>query len=286
MESPTYPNAIATLRQTGARPVSLPLDPSGWDVDAIAAAVRQTAPRAALLIPDFHNPTGALMPTSQRAAIARVLGRARSVPVIDETLAELALDAAGSMPEPFAAHLPRSVTVGSASKTFWGGLRIGWVRAPASLMPVLLQQRLMLDLGAPVVEQLALRRLLADREALVAERRTSLLISRDALVKALAARLPDWQVTVPGGGLSLWCELPEALSTAVTVAAEAEGLVLASGPQFAVEGGLERWLRLPFTHAPEVLTDAVDRLARAWESATRQPSTRRSSRSRRTPLVA
>ena len=172
------------------------------------------------------------------------------------------------------------------SKTFWGGLRIGWVRAPASLMPVLLQQRLMLDLGAPVVEQLALRRLLADREALVAERRTSLLISRDALVKALAARLPDWQVTVPGGGLSLWCELPEALSTAVTVAAEAEGLVLASGPQFAVEGGLERWLRLPFTHAPEVLTDAVDRLARAWESATRQPSTRRPSRSRRTPLVA
>ena len=286
MESPTYPNAIATLRQTGARPVSLPVDPSGWDVDAIAAAVRQTGPRAALLIPDFHNPTGALMPTSQRAAIARVLGRARSVPVIDETLAELALDAAGSMPEPFAAHLPRSVTVGSASKTFWGGLRIGWVRAPASLMPVLLQQRLMLDLGAPVVEQLALRRLLADREALVAERRTSLLISRDALVKALAARLPDWQVTVPGGGLSLWCELPEALSTAVTVAAEAEGLVLASGPQFAVEGGLERWLRLPFTHAPEVLTDAVDRLARAWESATRQPSTRRSSRSRRTPLVA
>ena len=86
-------------------------------------------------------------------------------------------------------------------------------------------------------------------------------------MKALAARLPDWQVTVPGGGLSLWCELPEALSTAVTVAAEAEGLVLASGPQFAVEGGLERWLRLPFTHAPEVLADAVDRLARAWESA-------------------
>ena len=153
MESPTYPNAIATLRQTGARPVSLPLDPSGWDDDADRRAVRQTAPRAALLIPDFHNPTGALMPSGQRASIARVLGRAGSVPVIDETLAELALDAAGSMPEPFAAHLPRSVTVGSASKTFWGGLRIGWVRAPASLMPALLQQRLMLDLGAPVVEQ-------------------------------------------------------------------------------------------------------------------------------------
>ena len=287
MESPTYPNAIATLRQTGARPVSLPLDPSGWDDDAVAAAVRQTAPRAALLIPDFHNPTGALMPSGQRASIARVLGRARTVPVIDETLAELARDPAGAMPEPFAAHLPRSVTVGSASKTFWGGLRIGWVRAPGGLMPALLQQRLMLDLGAPVVEQLALRRLLAGREALVAERRTSLLVSRGALVQALADRLPDWRVTVPGGGLSLWCELPDALSTAVTVAAEAEGLVLASGPQFAVEGGLERWLRLPFTHPPEVLVDAVDRLARAWESAAADRSARRRSVTRRrTPLVA
>jgi len=106
-------------------------------------------------------------------------------------------------------------------------------------------------------------------------------------VQALAARLPDWRVTVPGGGLSLWCELPDALSTAVTVAAEAEGLVLASGPQFAVEGGLERWLRLPFTHPPEVLVDAVDRLARAWESAAADRSARRRSVTRRrTPLVA
>jgi DNA-binding transcriptional MocR family regulator len=286
MESPTYPNAIATLRQTGARPVSLPLDPTGWDDEALAAAVRQTTPRAALLIPDFHNPTGALMPSAQRETIAGVLGRARTVPVIDETLAELALDTAGPMPEPFAAHLPRSVTVGSASKTFWGGLRIGWVRAPAGLMPALLQQRLMLDLGAPVVEQLALLRLLAGREALVAERRASLVASRDALVGALSARLPEWHVAVPRGGLSLWCQLPQALSTAVTVAAEAEGLVLASGPQFAVEGGLERWLRLPFTHPPEVLVDAVDRLARAWESATAGRAARRRSVRRRTPLVA
>jgi DNA-binding transcriptional MocR family regulator len=287
MESPTYPNAIATLRQTGARPVSLPLDPSGWDDDAVAAAVRQTTPRAALLIPDFHNPTGALMPSAQRATTAGVLARARTVPIIDETLAELALDAARAMPEPFAAHLPRSVTVGSASKAFWGGLRIGWVRAPAGLMPALLQQRLMLDLGAPVVEQLALLRLLAGREALAAERRASLVASRDALVGALSARLPQWRVTVPRGGLSLWCHLPEALSTAVTVAAEAEGLVLASGPQFAVEGGLERWLRLPFTHPPEVLVDAVDRLARAWESAAADRAARRRAvQRRRTPLVA
>jgi bifunctional pyridoxal-dependent enzyme with beta-cystathionase and maltose regulon repressor activities len=71
------------------------------------------------------------------------------------------------------------------------------------------------------------------------------------------------------------------------VAAEAEGLLLASGPQFAVEGGLERWLRLPFAHPAEVLVDAVDRLARAWEGAVAdRAARRRSGRRRRTPLVA
>ena len=73
LESPTYPNAIDTLRRSGARPVALPLDRDGWDVEAAEAALRQTAPRAAYLIPDFHNPTGALMPDAQRAALGDAL---------------------------------------------------------------------------------------------------------------------------------------------------------------------------------------------------------------------
>ena len=207
--------------------------------------------------------------------------------VIDETLAELALDPAGAMPEPFAAHLPRSVTVGSASKTFWGGLRIGWVRAPGSLMPALLQQRLMLDLGAPVVEQPALRRLLAGREALVAGAPCLAAGLAGALVQALAARLPDWRVTVPGVASACGASSPTRCPRRSPWRQRRRVWCLASGPQFAVEGGLERWLRLPFTHPPEVLVDAVDRLARAWESAAADRSARRRSVTRRrTPLVA
>ena len=100
LESPTYPNAIDTLRRSGARPVALPLDRDGWDVGAADAALRQTAPRAAYLIPDFHNPTGALMPDAQRAALGDALAGTHTVGVVDETLVDLAHDPDLVMPRP------------------------------------------------------------------------------------------------------------------------------------------------------------------------------------------
>jgi DNA-binding transcriptional MocR family regulator len=175
------------------------------------------------------------------------------------------------------------VTVGGASKSFWGGLRIGWIRAPHDLVANLLSARLSLDLGAPVLEQLVLLELLSHRDEILAERRAAVAASRDVLVGALRERLPQWEFRVPNGGLCLWVQLPEALSTAVTAAADRHGLVLAPGPQFAVEGGMERFLRIPFTsHAPDLLVEAVDRLALAWQDAV---SARPAGRPR-SPLVA
>ena len=267
-ESPTYPNAIDTLRRSGARPVALPLAREGWDHDAAEAALRQTAPRAAYLIPDFQNPTGALMSEEQRRGLGRALAGTHTVGIVDETLVELAHDPGLRMPRPLAAHYQRTVTLGGASKTFWGGLRVGWIRAPQDLMAALVAARLTLDLGAPVLEQLVLLELLARREEILAERRAVVALARDALAGAIRHRLPDWRFTMPAGGLCLWVELPEALSTPLTAAADRRGLVLAPGAQFAVEGGLERFLRLPFTgHSPEVLVDAVERLALAWDDA-------------------
>jgi DNA-binding transcriptional MocR family regulator len=66
---------------------------AAWDLDGIEAAVRQTAPRAAYLIPDFQNPSGALMDAADRGRVAALLQRSRTLAVIDETLVELGLDA-------------------------------------------------------------------------------------------------------------------------------------------------------------------------------------------------
>ena len=266
VESPSYPNAIATLAGAGARAVPFPVD-DGWDAGAFADLLRQSAPRAAFLIPDFHNPTGHLLSTDDRARAADALAQTGTTPIVDETLAELSLEAGHQAPRPFAAWSRGAVTVGSASKTFWGGLRLGWLRAPAPVMSTLLQHRLTLDLGAPVVEQLALVHLLDRREELLQERRAALTVQRVALAAALRTQLPEWGFRLPVGGLSLWCQLPRALSTALTVTAEREGLLLAAGPQFSVGPGLERRIRLPFTPPVEVLDTAVARLAVAWESA-------------------
>ena len=283
LESPTYPNAIDTLRRSGARPVALPLDRDGWDVDAADAALRQTAPRAAYLIPDFHNPTGALMPDAQRAELAGVLASTHTVGIVDETLVDLAHDPELVLPRPLGAHHPRTVTLGGASKSFWGGLRVGWIRAPRDLMAALVSARLTLDLGAPVLEQLVLTDLLAHREPIITERRSAIVSSRDALVGALRNRLPQWHFRMPEGGLCLWVELPDALSTPLCAAADQRGVVLAPGAQFAVEGGMERFVRLPFTgHPPEVVDEAVERLALAWDDA----QSARLSRHGGSPLVA
>src|SRR3546814_13301736 len=70
------------------------------------------------------------------------------------------------MPRPLAAHVEEAggeaITVGSASKMLWGGLRLGWIRAPHSRLDALTNARLTLDLGAPIVEQLALLHLLKE----------------------------------------------------------------------------------------------------------------------------
>ena len=285
VENPGYPNTIDAARRGGARLVPLALDPDGWDVEESARTVRAAAATAALLIPDFHNPTGALMGDDDRAVLARALRQARTVPVIDETIAEVDLDG-GPMPLPFAAHDPRAITVGSSSKSHWGGLRTGWVRAPRTALAGLVESRVTSDLGAPVLEQLVLLELMRIAPGLTPERRDDLCASRDALVAALGARLPELRFRVPRGGLFLWCELPEGVdASGVAVAAEDEGLLVAAGPRFAVVGGLERWVRLPYVLAPEVMTDAVDRLARAVETV-RAGGPGDSARGRRGPSAA
>lgn len=281
MESPTYPNAIAAMRRPGGRTVGVTVEPTGWDTDSVEAALRQTAPKVAMLIPDFHNPTGALMDDDQRSAIGRALTRTRTAGLVDETLVDMALEET-DMPAPMAAYALGTITIGSASKSFWGGLRIGWLRAPQEQVGALTEARLSLDLGAPVLEQLVLSHLLGRRDELLAHRRQTVRAARDALVEAVRRQLPDWRFAVPPGGLALWCELPAPLSSALCAAAERQGVWLAPGPRFAVETGLERYIRLPYTLGPDLLTEAVARIAVAWQEAQRQ----RSTSTRRNALVA
>ncbi|MBJ7357492.1 MAG: PLP-dependent aminotransferase family protein, partial [Nocardioides sp.] len=84
-------------------------------------------------------------------------------------------------------------------------------------------------------------------------------------VSAVRTHVPSWDFRVPTGGLALWCRLPEALGTAVAAAAERHGVIVAPGPVFAAEGGLDRFLRIPWTKRPDELTLAAERIGAAWD---------------------
>ena len=269
MESPTYPNAIMAMRGVGARVSGADIDQPGWATSSLVDTVGQLRPSTAYLMPDWHNPTGQLMDDGERSRLSAALRQAGTLTVVDETMAEMAIDDV-EMPLPFAAHLADTVTIGSASKAFWGGLRIGWVRAPRPRLSALITSRLTLDLGAPVLEQLALVHLMRERASVLESRRRQLAESRAALLSAVAEQLPSWCYRVPAGGLSLWCELPRPASTALAAAAERHGLQLAAGPLFAPEGGLDRFVRLPFSQSPERLREAVSRLAETWDDVARR----------------
>jgi DNA-binding transcriptional MocR family regulator len=269
LESPTYSNAIDALRHSGGRTVAYPVSAAGWDTAGFEQALRQNSPALAYLIPEFQNPTGAWMGEDERRGIARSLRRHRTRAIVDETLVELSLDG-GSPRTPLAAHLPDAVTIGSASKAFWGGLRIGWIRAPHDLVRPMIETRAAMDLGAAPFEQLVAARLLADRETVLAQQRIRLREQRDHLAQRLAETLPDWQLVLPAGGLTLWISLPDESSSRLAAAAHAHGVVVTPGPRFYVGGGGERNLRLPYTATETVLTEAVERLAAVWADVHRR----------------
>jgi DNA-binding transcriptional MocR family regulator len=166
------------------------------------------------------------------------------------------------------------------SKPYWGGLRIGWVRASAPLVQRLAALRVGVDMSGPVLDQLVAVHLLAAGPSIIEQRRRELVVRRDALVAALATHLPQWRVTVPAGGLTLWAELDGPVSSALSRAAEEVGVRLAPGPRFGLDGTLERFLRLPFTLPVDDLTEAVRRLA-----SVRSGLDRGVARSWRTPAV-
>jgi DNA-binding transcriptional MocR family regulator len=266
-ELPTYPGALDALRANGTRVVPVGISAEhGWPVGEMQATLRQTLPRLAFLVPDFQNPTGALVGERERREVLRVAKRAGTTVVIDETFVELGL--AGPLP-PTAALDPSVVTLGSLSKPVWGGLRLGWIRASADLVRRLAVQRAATDLSGSVLDQLVGAAILDRLDDIAADRRRQLRAQRDALIAALRDELPQWRAPVPAGGLSIWVELDAPLCTPLTLAAGHLGVQLVPGSRFGLDGTLERFLRLPFALPSSQLGEAVRRLALAWESVDR-----------------
>jgi DNA-binding transcriptional MocR family regulator len=117
------------------------------------------------------------------------------------------------------------------------------------------------DMSGPLFEQIVATRVLERLNEILVERRSMIRRRRDALAGALDRSLPRWRYVLPAGGMFLWAELPEPISTSLAIAAAEQDLQLTPGPRYAAAGVLERHLRLPFTLAPAQLERAVGILA-------------------------
>ncbi|MCG2852286.1 PLP-dependent aminotransferase family protein [Klebsiella grimontii] len=270
VDAPTYPMALSAIQGASCRPVSVALPQQGWDCDGLAATIAQTAPRLAWLMPDFHNPTGRCMDSATRQRVADIAAQTRTTLVVDETMVDLWYDA--PPPPPLAAFNPEApvITIGSAGKSFWGGLRIGWIRASSRTIASLVQARDSLDLGSPLLEQLACCWLLENEKRLLPSRRAMLATRRDMCGALMAEYFPHWRFTPPEGGLSFWVELPGMLATLFSVRAESRGIHIGTGTRFGLAGAFDRYLRLPFTLSDEELRSAFTTLQPLWHSLTEQ----------------
>ena len=276
MENPTYLGSIDIFTGMSARLLTVPVGGDAAWLARLKETVTRAAPRLIYLMPTFQNPTGAVLPEASRRALAR-LSRELQIPIVeDNTLADLSLGP--KPPAPIAAFDAAApiLTVGSLSKLFWGGLRIGWIRASEEIVTRITRLKIMADLGGSLVGQLIAVRLLAEAERVKAIRRREMRERLSRLTTLLTRRLPEWRWTPPAGGLSLWVQLPRGDANTFAQVALRHGVAVVPGSLASPDGGCADRLRLPYVLEAGPMKEGVERLARAWEAYVGASGKRRS----------
>lgn len=266
VEELTYPGFLELLTTRRLRPRPVPLGPDGVDHLALGHVLERRNPPLTYLVPTHHNPTGTTLAGPLRRLVAEKVVETGGLLIDDQSLAEVWLDT--PPPPPIAASLPEAeahvITIGSASKWAWGGLRVGWIRASGGLFDRLARVKVVLDLGTSVEAQLTTTALLEAADDLLDQRRALLRDQMAALTGALARDLPGWRWRRPTGGLSLWVDLGGAPGDVVAQLAHRHGVLVPPARVCSATGRDVGHLRLTYAQDIPTLERAVMGLAAAW----------------------
>ena len=211
-------DAVPAARAAGLEVIGIPVDGDGIRVDVLA----ETGADAVVVTPSHQWPVGSVLSAGRRAAVLRWAAERGAVVIEDDYDAEYRYD---RMPVGALQGLApdRVVYAGSASKTLAPGLRLGWFVMPEHLAEPMAAAKIAADRGSPALEQLALADLIIRGEFDRHLRRMRPIYRRrrDALLTALALRLPRLEPTGVSAGLHLVTWLPPHLDEATVVDAAA-----------------------------------------------------------------
>jgi DNA-binding transcriptional MocR family regulator len=264
VEREAYPGTFDVCEMLRLIPV--PVDfhkPDGLD----RALARRSA-AAALLQPIINNPTGGVLAEEHLAALARTFDRRRLPVVENNVLADLRFD--GHPPRGFAERCGSApvFTIGSLSKTIWGGLRVGWVRAPEAPAAELRRRIHRVDLGISAPSQLIAAQVLHTIDDILVRRRGELARKAALAREQLAVLLPSWRSQPPQGGLSLWVELPVRDTDPFVEHASGHGVDVLPGRLADANRRPSSHIRLSFDRPKPMLYEGIERLAAAWATYT------------------
>ena len=247
-----------------------------WDADAAALARSMDGAKFAYAVPNFSNPTGALVPAADRARLLRAAAEAGVWLVEDDPYGALYYDG-DALPSVLdldagptnSVYRGNVAYLGTLSKTLAPGLRVGWVVGDPALIQALSLAKQSTDLcGSAFAQAVAceLLRARVDQEQ-VPRIRALYRRRRDAICDAARRHLADrFTFAPPQGGMFLWLTAkdPGLDTDALTQAAMAEGVSVCPSSAFDPAGANRTAVRLNFTFNDErLLGEGVRRLARA-----------------------
>lgn len=259
IEDPTYPGAIDVYSRAGLTFAAVRTDSAGPDPESLRRALVDDHASLVHLAPQCASPTGVVTVPARRATIVQMVADTGAWLVEDAALEFLAPPEGQQY---LGASCPdRTILVGTTSKVFWGGLRVGWLRAPAPVVERVGRIRAAHDLGSPIAPQVTALRLLDDLDRTAAIRRETAASRRSRLRDAILGCVPSARVAEPDGGLSLWVSIGD--GDAVADAATRRGLDVLPGRVCSVANGQSDRIRISAWAPIDVLDRAAAVLAEA-----------------------
>lgn len=213
IESPTYYGLLQALDSLGLKALEIPTNPStGISVEALKLAFEQWPIRACVLVPNFSNPLGALMPDANKKALMALLREHPDVTLIEDDIYG-DLNFYGSRPSVMKARdvTDQVIYCSSYSKSLSAGVRIGWAISERH-HEKLSYEKFVSSCATSIVNQLAMATLLDNGgyERHLRGMRRELAQSLSRLSERVGEHFPaDCRMTRPDGGMSLWIELPK-----------------------------------------------------------------------------